>query len=291
MIKTALVIMAAGLGSRFSDGVKQLAKVGPDGETIMEYSVREAADAGFTSVIFIIRKDIEERFNNEIFRPLYNKYSGIEFSYVFQDSTLPFGFSAPAERKKPWGTGDALLRAADLIDCPFCVINADDHYGPDAMKKIHDFLIEKHGKYDYGMIGYRLINTVPEKGKVNRGLCSVSSTGMLTNIKETKDIEKTGNGFSACGTMLDPDTVVSMNMWGFPAEFMETLSEGFREFLSGSVSSLTAEFLIPEYISSLLASGKLPITVKVMETSDTWLGLTYAEDKIAVHRGLMKLKV
>ncbi|MGN0709694.1 MAG: NDP-sugar synthase [Anaerovoracaceae bacterium] len=290
MVSTSLVIMAAGLGSRFGKDVKQLAKVGPDGETIMEYSVREAEAAGFSSVIFIIRKDIEERFRDEILKPLSAKYSRTGFEYVFQDCSLPSGFTPPSERKKPWGTGDALLRAADAIDSPFCVVNADDHYGPDAMSKIHDFLISGHGKYDYGMIGYRLENTVPEQGKVNRGLCAVDSRGMLTGIRETRDIERSGSGFTAGGMSLDPGTIVSMNIWGFPAEFLSTLKDGFTDFLNSNAESLTAEFIIPEYIGTLLSAEKLPVTVRVMGTTDTWLGLTYEEDKNAVRLGLRKLK-
>ena len=291
MQKTALVIMAAGIGSRFGKGIKQLAPVGPCGEIIMDYSIHDALEAGFNKVVFIIRKDLEEEFRRVIGERI-EKIT--EVDYVFQDikdipGTLPEG------RTKPWGTGQAVLAAKKVLDEPFIVINADDYYGKEAYVKVHDYLVQeqpKDGKLHICMAGFRLGNTLSDNGSVTRGICHIKN-GQLTGVTETHDIFKTATGAesrNADGSVqeLDVKDLVSMNMWGLTPEFMEILEKGFVEFLGGiKEGDIKKEYLLPELIDQLIHSGKA--AVDVLETKDEWFGVTYQEDKASVQAAFKKL--
>lgn len=286
MKKTALVIMAAGIGSRFGKGIKQLAPVGPKGEIIMDYSIRDALDAGFNKVVFIIRKDLEEEFRKVIGERI-EKITEVE--YAFQDlQDLPEGFQTPADRTKPWGTGQAVLAARRVLEEPFAVINADDYYGKEAYKKVHDYLVGEQPQDDVlhiCMAGFRLGNTLSDNGSVTRGICHIED-GKLTGVTETHNIYKTPAGAEerledGTAVPLDTANLVSMNMWGLTPAFMETLEKGFVKFLEGvQPGNLKAEYLLPELIDRLIQSGQAQ--VEVLETMDEWFGVTYQEDKEAV---------
>ncbi|MGM9936243.1 MAG: NDP-sugar synthase [Candidatus Ornithomonoglobus sp.] len=294
MAKTALVIMAAGIGSRFGGGIKQLAPVGPTGEIIMDYSVHDAIKAGFNKIVFIIRKDIETDFR-EIIGNRIEKICdrlGIEVAYAFQAiDDLPQGQTVPEGRTKPWGTGQAVLAAKDVINEPFAVLNADDYYGKEAFVKIHDYLVNytPDKPMDFCMAGFILKNTLSENGGVTRGICKVDENGNLTEVVETSDIEKTADGAAVNGAAVDADSYVSMNMWGLTPEFLKVLEEGFVDFFKEKVpeNPLKAEYLIPIFIGELLEAGK--VSVKLLETPDTWFGVTYAEDKPFVIESFKKL--
>ena len=286
-MKTTLLIMAAGIGSRFGEGIKQLEPVDNNNHIIMDYSIHDAIEAGFNEVVFIIRKDIEEEFKKVIGNRITDvcaKYN-VTVDYAFQDindipGTLPEG------RTKPWGTGQAVLAAKDIIDSPFVVINADDYYGKEAFKAVHEFLING-GKSC--MAGFVLKNTLSDNGSVTRGICKMDSDNNLTEIIETKNIIKTGDGAIADNQVLDIDSLVSMNMWGLSPDFLDILEEGFKEFFNKEVSQnpLKSEYLIPVFIGQLLEQGKM--NVKVLRTDDTWYGMTYKEDVITVkERGNLK---
>lgn len=279
-MKTTLLIMAAGIGSRFGEGIKQLEPVDNNNHIIMDYSIHDAIEAGFNEVVFIIRKDIEEEFKKVIGNRITDvcaKYN-VTVDYAFQDindipGTLPEG------RTKSWGTGQAVLAAKDIIDSPFVVINADDYYGKEAFKAVHEFLING-GKSC--MAGFVLKNTLSDNGSVTRGICKMDSDNNLTEIIETKNIIKTGDGAIADDQVLDIDSLVSMNMWGLTLDFLDVLGEGFKEFFDKEVCQdpLKSEYLIPVFIGQLLEQGKL--NVKVLRTDDTWYGMTYKEDVITV---------
>ena len=286
MKKTALVIMAAGIGSRFGKGIKQLAPVGPNGEIIMEYSIYDALEAGFNKVVFIIRKDLEEEFRAVI----GNKIEQItEVEYAFQSlEDLPDGFEKPADRTKPWGTGQAVLAAKNVLSEPFMVINADDYYGKEAYVKVHDYLVQEQpedGLLHICMAGFRLGNTLSDNGSVTRGVCHIEN-GALTGVTETHDIYKTENGAesrNADGTAeeLDVNSLVSMYMWGLTPAFMDVLEKGFVEFLQNlDAADIRKEYLLPEMIDRLIKEGKAK--VDVLDTKDTWFGVTYQEDKEVV---------
>ena len=279
-MKTTLLIMAAGIGSRFGNGIKQLEPVDNNNHIIMDYSIHDAIEAGFNEVIFIIRKDIEKEFKKVIGNRITDicaKYN-VTVDYAFQDindipGTLPEG------RTKPWGTGQAVLSAKNIIDSPFVVINADDYYGKEAFKAVHEFLVNG-GKSC--MAGFVLKNTLSDNGSVTRGICKMDSDNNLTEIIETKNITKTEYGAIADEQVLDIDSLVSMNMWGLTLEFLDMLEEGFKEFFEKEVSQdpLKSEYLIPVFIGQLLEQGKM--NVKVLRTDDTWYGMTYKEDVITV---------
>jgi UTP-glucose-1-phosphate uridylyltransferase len=282
-MKTSLVIMAAGIGSRFGGGVKQLEPVGLHNELIIDYSIHDAIEAGFNKIIFIIRKDIEKDFREVIgerIEALCGRL-GIEVCYAFQSLTdVPAGVTVPAGRTKPWGTGQAVLAAKALIHEPFAVINADDYYGKAAFRIVHDFLLgyDAQRPNDFCMAGFLLKNTLSDNGGVTRGLCKLDSTGYLTDVVETKNIIKTASGAQADGVAIDGNTYASMNMWGLTPEFLDTLEVGFGQFFQTlGEDELKGEYLLPIYIGQLLREHK--VTVKALETDDKWFGVTYKEDK------------
>ena len=286
-MKTTLLIMAAGIGSRFGGGIKQLEPVDAQNHIIMDYSVHDAIEAGFNHVIFIIRKDIEEDFKNVIGNRIADicaKYD-VKVDYAFQDIKDIPG-ELPEGRTKPWGTGQAVLAAKDLIDAPFIVINADDYYGKEGFRAVHEYLVEG-GKSC--MAGFVLKNTLSDNGAVTRGVCKMDAENNLTEVAETKNTVKTVDGAEADGQKLDVDSLVSMNMWGLTPDFVETLDAGFREFFEKEVpqNPLKSEYLIPIYIGELLAEGRM--AVKVLRTNDTWYGMTYKEDVAAVRESFREM--
>ena len=292
-MKTTLVIMAAGIGSRYGGGIKQLAAVGPNGEIIMDYSIHDAIEAGFDKIIFIIRRDIEEAFREAIGDRIQGICAGlgVELGYAFQElDALPEGVTLPEGRTKPWGTGQAVLACKDQLDGPFAVINADDYYGKQAFVLLHDFLEnytpEKPG--DLCMAGFVLKNTLSDNGAVTRGICRMNAEGCLTGVDETSGIEKTADGAQAGGKAVDADSLVSMNMWGLTPEFVTMLDQGFVEFFGDIAGNeMKAEYLLPIFIDSLLKQGK--VSVKVLPTQDRWFGVTYQEDKPVVVESFAKL--
>ena len=287
MNKTALVILAAGIGSRFGGGIKQLEPVGPKGEIIMDYSIHDAVEAGFDKIVFIIRHDIEKDFKevigDRIEKILAEK--GVEVCYAFQElADIPEGFELPADRKKPWGTGQAVLACKGIIREPFAVINADDYYGKEAFVKVHDFLMTyaPGRENDYCMAGFILKNTLSENGGVTRGICKLDGEGYLTGVDETSNIVKTEEGAAVQEENgrkpVDAESFVSMNMWGLTPEFIGLLEDGFVEFFQNIEGNAEkAEYLLPIYIDELLKKGQ--VRVKVLGTSDKWFGVTYKEDK------------
>ena len=267
-MKTTLLIMAAGIGSRFGTGIKQLEPVDDAGHIIMDYSIHDALEAGFNHVVFIIRKDIEQEFKEVIGERIKAICAAhdVTVDYAFQDindipGTLPEG------RTKPWGTGQAVLAAKKVIKTPFIVINADDYYGKEGFKAVHEYLVNG-GKSC--MAGFVLKNTLSDNGGVTRGICKMNEDYNLTEVVETKNIVKTAAGAEAEGMAVDVDSLVSMNMWGLTPDFLTTLEEGFKEFFEKEVpgNPLKAEYLIPIFIGELLEHGK--ISVKVLKTNDTW---------------------
>lgn len=287
-MKTTLVIMAAGIGSRFGGGIKQLEPVGVNGEIIMDYSIYDAMEAGFDKIVFVIRRDIEKDFMEVIGERIEKICAerGVEVAYAFQSmDSLPGGFVKPEGRKKPFGTGQAILACDGLIDGPFAVINADDYYGKEAYVKLHEFLsaCDEAHPADYCMAGFILKNTLSDNGGVTRGICQVNEDSFLTHIVETKNIVKTEGGAAVDGKAVDPESYVSMNMWGLTPQFMDILREGFVTFLQDSYAQgteMSAEYLLPTIIGDLLSQGK--ITVRVLPTHDKWFGVTYKEDKASV---------
>ena len=304
-MKTTLLIMAAGLGSRFGGGIKQLEPVGLHDEIIMDYSIHDAIKEGFNKIVFVIRKDIEsdfrERIGNRI-EAVCQKVN-VEIAYAYQDlNDVPENCVVPEERTKPWGTGQAVLAAKDLIREPFMVINADDYYGSEAFCKMHAWLTEKHADSVIAMAGFILKNTLSENGGVTRGVCKIEEGHThISDVVETSDIVKTVDpengevGAESNGTVLNPESYVSMNMWGFPAEegctpeFLNVLEQEFKTFFEMDVvnNPLKVEYLLPILIGERLREGKC--TVKVLETRDKWFGVTYKEDKELVVNSFKKL--
>lgn len=288
MKETALVVMAAGIGSRFGGGIKQLEPVGPSGEIIMDYAIYDAIAAGFNKVVFIIRKDLEKDFK-EIIGNRIEKLLPVAYAYQEIDD-LPEGFTVPEGRKKPWGTGQAVLAAKNVIDCPFVVINADDYYGKEALVKVHEFLVSDapaSDKLQFCMAGFILGNTLSDNGAVTRGVCEVSDDGYLTDVVETGGIERDAKGDVICErdggiVKLSDRCHVSMNMWGFTTEILKVLEEGFTAFLKElkPEESLKKEYLLPGVVGDLLKAGRA--SVAVLETNDKWFGVTYKEDKQSV---------
>ena len=279
-MQTTLLIMAAGIGSRFGGGIKQLEPVDEQGHIIMDYSIHDAIEAGFNKVVFIIRKDIENEFKDVIGNRIEAvcKVHSVTVEYVFQDINDIPG-ELPKGRTKPWGTGQAVLAAKDVLTTPFVVINADDYYGKEGFCEVHDYLV-KGGQSC--MAGFVLKNTLSDNGGVTRGICKMDEHNDLTEVVETSNIVKTVDGAEADGVKLDTESLVSMNMWGLRPEFLETLEEGFAEFFEKVVpgNPMKAEFLIPTFIGELLAEDKM--SVKLLRTNDTWYGMTYKEDVAVV---------
>lgn len=286
-MNTTLLIMAAGIGSRFGTGIKQLEPVDASGHIIMDYSIHDAIEAGFNHVVFIIRRDIEQEFRAVIGDRIASICAAhdVTVDYAFQDindipGTLPEG------RTKPWGTGQAVLAAKEVIKTPFIVINADDYYGKDGFRSVHEYLVNGGRSC---MAGFVLKNTLSDNGGVTRGICKMDEQNNLTEVVETKNIVKTASGAEADGVAVDVDSLVSMNMWGLTPDFLTTLEGGFREFFEKEVpgNPLKAEYLIPIFIGELLKQGKM--SVKVLKTDDTWYGMTYHEDVAAVKESFKKM--
>ncbi|MCD8250390.1 MAG: nucleotidyltransferase [Lachnospiraceae bacterium] len=293
MKKTTLVVMAAGIGSRFGGGIKQLEPVGPSGEIIMDYSIHDALEAGFNKIVFIIRRDIEKDFQ-EIIGARIQKVA--ETAYVFQAvDDLPAGFTNPEGRTKPWGTGQAILCCKDVVKEPFAVINADDYYGKEAFVKVHDYLAQERpatGRLDFCMAGFKLGNTLSENGGVTRGICSQDEAGRLIGVTETKNIVKTADSAAvqnADGTQtpLAGDRLVSMNMWGFTPEIFDVLESGFAEYLKSLSDPMKGEYLIPTVVDQLIQEKKADVAI--LPSNDKWFGVTYKEDKPLVESSFREL--
>jgi len=294
MKETTLVIMAAGMGSRYGEGIKQLEPMGPNGEIIMDYSVYDAIEAGFDRVVFVTREDLldtlKEAIGNRVEKLLPVQYA------IQRLEDIPEGFSVPAGRAKPWGTGQAVLSCKGVVNTPFLVINADDYYGKEAFRLIHDFLVADHKsgrQYNFCMAGFILGNTLSDHGSVTRGICTVGENGRLAGVRETKGIIKTQEG-AACvaadGSRMacDVQSHVSMNMWGFTPDFLVELETGFKEFLSGlKQGDVDSEFLLPMFVDSLIQEQRAEVTI--LETKDKWFGVTYKEDKPVVVESLRQL--
>lgn len=282
-MKPTLFVLAAGMGSRYG-GLKQLDPLGPNGETIMDYSIYDAMQAGFGKVVFVIRKDFEADFRNKIL----SKYEGhIPVEVVFQSTdALPEGFTCPADRTKPWGTNHAVLMGKDVIKEPFAVINADDFYGRDAFAVMAKELMREHDKKgDYCMVGFRVGNTMTENGSVARGVCATKD-GLLSSIVERTAISYDANHDIAFNDEngvechLEPTTPVSMNLWGFTPDYFDYSEREFVKFLEKDLNTPKAEFFIPLVVDTLINSGEA--TVKVLDTDSKWFGVTYAADRPGV---------
>ena len=282
---STLVFLAAGFGTRFGGGAKQIEPVGPNGEVLMDYAVYDALRAGFDRVVFIIRRDIEKEFRGGIGRRVEKK---CDVEYVFQElSDLPAPFSVPEGRQKPWGTGQTLLACRNVLRGPFCVLNADDYYGAEAFARIHDCIaggMRGDAGMELCMAGYVLGNTLSDNGGVTRGLCRVNGEGMLESICETRGIVKRdGAPWVQEGDALRPldaNQSVSMNIWGLPVEFIDYLAEGFSAFLGKlgkEGDALSAEYLLPNAVEAMIRSGRG--RVRVLPTQDRWFGMTYAQDR------------
>ena len=294
MGKTTLAVMAAGIGSRFGKGIKQLEPVGPNGQIILDYSVHDALEAGFDKVVFIIRKDLEKDFR-EIIGKRIEKLTEVEYAFQELDD-LPEGFACPPGRKKPWGTGQAIMSCREVIHEPFMVINADDYYGKEPYGKLHDYLNSRHdvqnGIEPICMAGFRLGSTLSDHGGVTRGVCRLDEQGRLAGITETFNIIKTADGAAVLTdgveTPISVDVPVSMNMWGLQASFLPLLSEGFVRFLEGlDKEDIKAEYLLPGFIDELLQNGRA--YVDVLDTKESWFGVTYQEDKMYVRQAFKEL--
>lgn len=294
-MKTQLVIMAAGIGSRFGKGIKQLTPLGPNGEIIMDYSIKSAMDAGVDEVVIIIRKDIEKDFRDIIGNRLEKK---IKCRYAFQElDMLPNGFKMPSDRVKPYGTAHAIYCAKDFIDSPFIVINADDYYGTEGFKKVHEFLVTNKSEEQYNMCmaGYIIGNTLSENGTVTRGLCKQDSEGFLTDVVETYEISKkadgriTGEDSNKNEVVIGADDLVSMNLFGLPHDFLLELEGRFIKFLEKNNDNIKSEFLLPSVVNDIIKEKKG--SVRVLPVSDKWYGVTYASDTEYVKKALSNIKL
>ena len=289
MKDVTLVVMAAGIGSRFGGGIKQLEPVGPNGEIIMDYSIYDAMEAGFNKVIFVIRKDLEKDFD-EVIGQRIKKRIHVEYAYqelgdipsVYQDTFK--------DRTKPWGTGQAILACKDLVHEPFLVINADDYYGKQCYKEAYEYLTKEHVSdvLPLCMVGFILKNTLSDNGGVTRGICKADDNNYLVDIVETHNIEKKDNKAYVADQEIDINSVVSMNMWGLYPEIFDILEKGFDEFLNSlNHEELKSEYLLPTIIGDLLKDKKISVTV--LKSHDEWFGVTYKEDKQTVKDSIKKL--
>ncbi len=292
MAKPVLVIMAAGMGSRYG-GLKQMDPVGPAGELILDYSLFDAKRAGFERAVIIIKKENEQDFR-EVLGDRVSRYMQIDYAYQSMDD-IPEGCQIPEGRVKPWGTGHAVLSAMKAVgDAPFCAINADDYYGREAFQLCYDHLTNLKGDGDICMVGYLLKNTLSETGSVARGVCTTDEGSYLTDLKERTHIISTVDGpmFTEDGKLyelLSPETIVSMNMWGFPAAFMRCLKNGFPAFFANKVPAnpMKAEYFLPSVVDDQLTAGSA--TARVYTTPDKWFGVTYREDRADVVAALARM--
>ncbi|MDD2961310.1 MAG: sugar phosphate nucleotidyltransferase [Muribaculaceae bacterium] len=288
-MKPTLFVLAAGMGSRYG-GLKQLDSIGPSGETIMDYSIFDAIRSGFGKVVFVIRHDFEKEFSDKILSKYKNH---IPVEVVFQDiNNLPKGIMPNPERVKPWGTNHAVLMGKDVINEPFAVINADDFYGSDSFKTLADALKSMSGKKnEYCMVGFHVGNTLSESGEVSRGVCNTDKEGFLSTVTERHHIMRRDGSVSFIDNedvvSIEDDTLVSMNMWGFTPDYFEYSEKTFVEFLKKNANELKAEFYIPSMVNELIVNGTS--TVKVYDTTSSWFGVTYSEDKPTVVRQIKQL--
>lgn len=283
-----LVVMAAGLGSRFG-GLKQMEPITEENEIILDFACYDAVKAGFEDIVFVIKPEMEEVFKERVLAPMKGH---VNTSYVFQDMTqLPEGYSVPEGRVKPWGTCHAVMAAKDILDGPFAVINSDDYYGKDAFKKVYDFLCENKDESTFCMAGYYVENTLSDQGTVTRGVC-MTEDGYLTEIDETKEIGRCEDGvIRGAGDMAIADgTAVSMNFWGFTKNMMDEMIDGFPAFLDriAETDPMKGEYLLPIKVGEMLEEGKC--RVRVLEATDKWYGVTYKEDKEIVMEAFRKMK-
>jgi len=278
-MKPTLLVLAAGMGSRYG-GNKQLDQVGPSGETIIDYSIYDAIRAGFGKIVFVIRRDIEDQVKERFVERLKGR---IKVDYVFQEITnLPKGVKVAPDRQKPWGTSHAILVTENAIKEPFGVINADDYYGVESFKILKDYLVNDKDLNNYCIVGYKLGNTLSDHGHVNRGVCRVDSKGFLSNIVETRQIEKTKDGASAPAAdgkvqHFTGNEIVSMNLWGFKPSCYNFLGEEFRNFLNRSGMDPKSELDIPTSVDKFVKNGQ--ITIQILMSNERWFGVTYREDK------------
>ncbi len=289
IMKPTLLVLAAGMGSRYG-GNKQLDQVGPSGETIIDYSIYDAVRAGFGKIVFVIRRDIEDQVKERFVDKLKGK---IEVDYVFQEITdLPKGVKVTSERQKPWGTSHAILVTEKKVKEPFGVINADDYYGVESFKILRDFLVNDKDQKCYSIVGYKLGNTLSDHGHVNRGVCRVGEDGLLKNIVETRQIEKTKDGAVAPGhdgkiQHFTGNEIVSMNLWGFKPSCYHFLGKEFRSFIDAHGMDLKSELDIPTSVDEFVKSGQ--ITIKILMSNERWFGVTYREDKPFVVKSINKM--
>ncbi|HTV40523.1 MAG TPA: sugar phosphate nucleotidyltransferase [Candidatus Sulfotelmatobacter sp.] len=287
MTEPTLLVLAAGMGSRYG-GLKQIDPIGANGETIIDYSIYDAMRAGFGNVVFVIRRDIEEQFRQFVGSRFEKK---IAVEYVFQElDKLPPDFSAPPHRTKPWGTGHAILMAADAIRRPFAAINADDFYGATSFRILAEHLTS--GSADFAMVGFVLRNTLSEFGSVARGICRTTNDGFLESVTEMTKIERDGTGAQAAGPggkvlQLTGNETVSMNMWGFTPSLFDELRSRFVEFLRKHANEEKSEFYIPSAVNEIVQDKRA--RVKVLRTPDSWFGVTYREDRPFVVKGIREL--
>ncbi|MDP2423595.1 MAG: sugar phosphate nucleotidyltransferase [Bacteroidales bacterium] len=288
MTSPTLLILAAGIGSRYGS-LKQLDPIGPNGETIIDYSVFDAIQARFGKVVFVIRRNIEQEFRDTLMQKL-SKH--IEVEYVLQEiEKIPAGLAIHTERQKPWGTGHAVLMAKDIISEPFAVINADDFYGADAFRVMADFLQQAH-EGEYAMVGYQLNKTLSEHGTVSRGVCNTDSNGFLLEITEHTKIAPTKDSIiymdeNDHAVAINPEAVVSMNFWGFTPRFFDHLERSFTEFIKENAQTITGELYIPTVVNQLISRGEA--SIQVLESNASWFGITYREDRNRAIEQLKKL--
>ena len=292
MSQPVLIVMAAGIGSRYG-GLKQVDPIGPSGEIVVDYAIFDALRAGFDKVVFVIRKEIEDVFREKVGRKIEQQ---VETAYVFQDLyDVPAGFQVPEERKKPWGTGHAVLACRGVVDRPCAVINADDFYGAGAFQTLADHLrsAQDNAFYDYAMVGYILRNALSDHGSVARGVCRVTPDGHLVEVQERTRIEKRGEAIAYTENGVDwvplaADSLVSMNMWGFTSSIFVELASRFPTFLDNQAANLTkAEFFLPSIVNELLQEKKA--WVRVLPTHEKWYGITYPQDRPLVQNAIRSL--
>ncbi|MBY5956990.1 NTP transferase domain-containing protein [Membranicola marinus] len=284
--KITLVVLAAGMGSRFG-GLKQMEPLGPNGETLLDYSVYDAYHAGFSKVVFVIRDFFADEFKEKIGKRVE---AFMEVEYVFQDVNIEVPGVDITEREKPWGTNHAVLVCKEAVNEPFAVINSDDYYGKDGFKKVADFLKTEVSPQRYALIGYILKNTLSDSGTVNRGVCETDSADNLVAVEEVLKIKRQDDGKvirQDKGTELDEDAIVSMNFWGFDPTYFDHLEKGFHEFVRKNKDNPTAEYYIPVLIDEMINEGE--ITLSVIPSHDNWYGVTYVEDADRVRAAFSKM--